>query len=74
MSIKAPVRDTSSPLKLASSHQISSNDNEPDQGETEIREFSMLTDVNSEDKELRQRLQMDRLEMVLRYIKSFKWL
>jgi len=66
VSIKAPVRDTSSPLKLASSHQISSIDNEPDQSETEIREFSMLTDVNSEDKELRQRLQMDRLEMVLR--------
>ena len=45
---------------------LHTNINPPADGEGEIREFSMLSDVIPEDKQLRQQLQMDRLERVLR--------
>lgn len=37
-----------------------------EKGEAEEKEFSFLSDIHQEDKELRKKLQMDRLEMVLK--------
>jgi len=65
ITIKAPVRDTESPLRLTMSSELAENSQQLKE-EGEIREFFMLSDVIPEDKQLRLQLQMDRLERVLR--------